>query len=84
MQASTTKITEPDLEYLYRLKFLDLSTLSDFIDTASESVFKKTARNKQHRLFNRIVVNQVRASSRLNAVYRPPKRRTQKCFNSFF
>ena len=48
MQASTTEIMEPDLRYLERLKVLDLPTLSDFINTASESVFKKIARNEKH------------------------------------
>ena len=84
MQASATKIIKPDLEYLKRLKVLDLPTLSDFINTATESVFKKIARNEKHPLFNRIVVNQARVSSRLNTVYRPPKCRTQKRFDSFF
>ena len=84
VQASATKIIEPDLEYIERLKVLDLPTLSDFIITASESVFKKIACNEKHPLFNRIVVNQARVSSRLNTVYRPPKCRTQKRFNSFF
>ena len=84
MRASATKIVEPDLEYLERLKVLDLQTLSDFINTASESVFKNIARNEKHLLFNRIAVDQERVSSRLNTIYRPPKYRTQKRFNSFF
>ena len=84
VRASATKIVEPDLEYLERLKVLDLQTLSDFINTASESVFKNIARNEKHLLFNRIAVDQERVSSRLNTIYRPPKYRTQKRFNSFF
>ena len=84
MQASATKIIQPDLEYLERLMVFDLPTLSDFINTASESVFKKIARHEKHPLFNCIVVNQARISSRLNIVYRPPKYRMQKGFNSFF
>ena len=84
MQASATKIIEPDLEYHDKLKFLGLLTLSDFINTASESVFKKIARNEKYPLFNRIAVNHAKVSSRLNTVYRPPKCKTQKRFNSFF
>ena len=52
VQASATMIVKPDLEYHGRLKVLDLPTLSDFIITASESVFKKIARNEKHPLFN--------------------------------
>ena len=84
LQASATKIIEPNLDYLERLKVLDLLTLSDCINTASESVFKKIARNEKHPLFNRIAVDQARVSSRLVTVYRPPKCRTQKHFNGFF
>ena len=80
---NNNNIIEPDLEYLEKLKVLDLPTRSDFINTASESVFKKIARNEKHPPFNRIAVNQPRISSRLNTVYRPPKCRTQKRFNSF-
>ena len=38
VQASDTKIIEPDLEYIEMLKFLDLLTPSDFINTAPKSV----------------------------------------------
>ena len=84
VQASATKIIDPDLEYHERLKVFDLPTLSDFINTASESVFKKISRNEKHPLFNRILINQARVTSCLNTVYHPPKCRTQKRFNSFF
>ena len=84
VRASATKIIKPDLQYLERLKFLHLPTLSDFITTASRSVFKKMARNKKHPLFNHIAVNQARVSFRQNIVYCSPKRGIQKRLNSLF
>ena len=63
VQASATKIIEPDLEYIERLKVLDLQTLSDFINTASESVFKNIAGNENIHLL--IILSSIKQGSPL-------------------
>ena len=84
VQDSATKIIEPALEYQDRLTFLELPPLCDFISSFSESMFWKIVSNEMHPLFSRSILNQVRTSSRLNTMYRPPKCRTQKRLKSFF
>ena len=49
----TPRMIEPDLEYLQRLKSLELPALCDFMNYFTQSIFKKIACDEKHPLFSR-------------------------------
>ena len=84
IQRTATRAIIPDMEYEERLCILQLPYLSDFLMDLSERHFNKIACDSSHPLFDRIIFNNNRMSSRLRTIYNPKRSRSQKRAKSFF
>ena len=86
VQRTATRIMLPDLEYTDRLDILAMPQLNNFIFDLCEKHFRKIRENPSHPLFNRIIVNTCRTSSRTTGanIFRPAIYRTHKRARSFF
>lgn len=84
IQRAATRAILPNINYDDRLKFLNLSSIHDFIFRLSEKHFTRIAGDSQHPLHSRVSVNISRASSRNNTLFRPKVERTAKRGKSFF
>ena len=83
IQRSCTKIMLPESEYPDRLAILNMTMLSEFLFELSLSHFNKIRHDEGHPLFDRLVFNKNRTSSRVQCVFRPKKCRTEKRSHSF-
>ena len=87
VQRSASRIIYPDLCHEERLALLSLPLLNDFIFSICANHFRSISANPNHPLFNRIIFNNLKRSSRVTntcSVYRPEIARTQKRSKSFF
>ena len=87
IQRSATRVIFPDMDYDERLSVLCMPLLQDFIFGLCSKHFFKISNNPQHPLFERVVRNNCKQSSRqtnTRSTYRPDRARTQKRSKSFF
>jgi hypothetical protein len=85
IQRAATRVIYPDSSYEQRLNLLHLPTISSFINNISIAHFTRICTNSAHPLFNRVVFNHNRTSSRNgNMKFHPAISRTKKHANSFF
>ena len=84
IQRTATRAIIPDMEYEERLCILQLPYLSDFLMDLSERHFNKIACDSSYPLFDRIIFNTDRMSSRLCTIYIPKRSRSQNRAKSFF
>ena len=74
----------PESEYPDRLAILNMTMLSEFLFELSLSHFNKIRHDEGHPLFDRLVFNKNRTSSRVQCVFCLKKCRTEKRSRSFF
>ena len=87
IQRSATRVIFPDLDYDERLSFLCMPLLQDFVFELCSKHFFKLSYNPQHQLFECVVRNNCKQSSRqtnTRSTYRLDRACTQKQSKSFF
>ena len=84
MQKSCINVMLPEFNYDEALIALDIPKLNKFLFDISECHFSKILNNVHHPLYDRIIFNHNRLSSRSKYFFRPARCRTVKRQHSFF
>ena len=85
IQLTPTRIILPETDsYTTRLNKLSLSTVSEFLFDVCASDFTKIAEDPSHPLFNRVIFNTFRTSSRRAPKFYPGKCHTETYRYGFF